>query len=91
MNLNKIHKFKSYFAAEIKERELINKRLSKYIASHDYSHKLLIFLSVTIDSISIASFATTIGGPVGTACASFSLAFSISPGIVKKLLKITRN
>ena len=54
MNLNKIHKFKSYFAAEIKERELINKRLSKYIASHDYSHKLLIFLSVTIDSISIA-------------------------------------
>ena len=87
MNLNKIHKFKSYFVAEIK----VNKRLSKYIASHDYSHKLLIFLSVTIDSISIASFATAIGGPVGTACASFSLAFSISPGIVKKLLKITRN
>ena len=83
MNLNKIHEFKSHFAAEIKERELINKRLSKYIASHYYFDKLLIFLSVTIDSISIASFATAIGGPVGTACASFSLAFSMSPGIVK--------
>ena len=30
--LNKINKIKDYFLAEIKERELISKRLSKYIA-----------------------------------------------------------
>ena len=48
-------------------------------------------LSVTIDSISISSFATDIGAPVGIASASFSLAILVSPGIVKKLLKITRN
>ena len=42
-------------------------------------------------SIYIASFATVIGAPVGIASASFSLAFSISTGIVKKLLKTTRN
>ena len=31
-SLNKINKIKDYFLAEIKERELISKRLSKYIA-----------------------------------------------------------
>ena len=47
----------------------------------------LIVLSVTTGSISIASFATVIGAPVGMVSASFSLAFSISTGIIKKLLK----
>ena len=69
----------------------MSKRLSKYIASFDYFEKSLIFLSVTTGSISIASFATVIGAPVGIASTSFSLAFSISTGIVKKLLKTLRN
>ena len=67
------------------------KRLSKYIASFDYFNKSLIVLSATTDSISIASFATVIGTPVGIASASFSLAFSLSTGLVKKLLKTKRN
>ena len=65
----------------------MSKRLSKYIASFDYFDKSLIVLSVTTGSISIASFATVIGAPVGMVSASFSLAFSISTGIIKKLLK----
>ena len=89
--LNKINEIKNYFVAEIKERELMSKRLSKYIASFDYFDKSLIVLSVTTGSISIASFATVIGAPVGIISASFSLAFSISTGIIKKLLKTTRN
>ena len=89
--LNKISEIKDYFVAEIKERELMSKRLSKYIASFDYFDKSLIVLSVTTGSISIASFATVIGAPVGIISASFSLAFSISTGIIKKLLKTTRN
>ena len=89
--VNKIHEIKDYFVAEIKERELMSKRLSKYIASFDYFDKSLIVLSVTTGSISIASFATVIGAPVGIVSASFTLAFSISTGIIKKLLKTTRN
>ena len=34
--LNRINEIRDYFVAEIKERELISKRLSKYIASFDY-------------------------------------------------------
>ena len=69
----------------------MSKNLSKYIASFDYLDKSLIVLSVTTDSISIASFATVIGAPVGIMSASCSLAFSITTGFVKKLLKTTRN
>ena len=73
------------------KKELMSKRLSKYIASFDYFDKSLIVLSVTTGSISIASFAPVIGLPIGIVSASFSLAFSISTGIVKKLLKTTRS
>ena len=66
-------------------------RLSTYIASFDYFDKSLSVLSVATGSISIASFATVIGAPIGDVSASFSLAFLISIGIVKKLLKTTRN
>ena len=62
--LNKINEIKEYFVAEIKERELMSKRLSKYIASFDYFDKSLIVLSVTTGSISIASFATVVGASV---------------------------
>ena len=89
--LNKINEIKDYFIAEIKERELMSKRLSKYIASFDYFDKSLIVLSVTTGSISIASFATVIGAPVGMMSASCSLAFSITTGFVKRFLKTIRN
>ena len=69
----------------------MSKNLSKYNASFEYFNKSLIVLSVATDSPSISSFATVIGAPVGMMSASFSLAFSITTGFVKKLLKTTRN
>ena len=70
----------------------MSKRFSKYIASFDYFCKsFLIVLYATSGSISIALFLTVIGAPVGIASASFSLAFLISTGLVKKLLKTIRN
>ena len=63
IRLNKIKETKYYFVAAIKEREIMSKRCSKYIASFDYFDKSLIALSVTTGSISIASFATVIGAP----------------------------
>ena len=69
----------------------MSKRLSKYISSFDYFEKILIVLSETTGSISIASFATVIGIPAGIASASLSLTFSLCAGLVKKLSKTTKN
>ena len=63
--LNKISEIKDYFLAEIRERELISKNLSKYMTSLDYFDKSLKVLSILSGSISIASFATVIGAPAG--------------------------
>ena len=51
----------------------------------------MIVLSETSGGISIASFKTAIGAPIGITSASFSLAFLLFTGLVKKLLKETRN
>ena len=85
--LNKINEIKNHFIAEIKERELMSKRISKYTASFDYFDKYLIVLSATSGSIYIISFASVIGTPVGIASASLSLTFSLTTGLVKKTIK----
>ena len=89
--LNKISEIKDYFIAEVKEIELMSKKLSKYISFFDYFGKSLIVLLVTIGGVSIASFATAIGAPIGIPAASLSFAFSLRTGLVKKLLKPARN
>ena len=89
--LNKINEIKDYFVAEIKKGELMRKRPSKYIACFDYFDKPFVVLSVTTGRISIASYATVTGTPVGIVSESFSLPFSIFTGIAKKLLKTTIN
>ena len=81
--LNKISEIEDYFIAEIKKRELMSKKLSKYISFCDYFDKSLIVLSVTSGGVSMASFATVIGAPIGITSASLSLAFSLCTGLVK--------
>ena len=70
---------------------LNNQQFRLNIASFDYFDKSLIVLSVTSGGISIASFATVIGIPIGIASASLSLEFSLFTGLEKKILKATRN
>ena len=69
----------------------MSKKLSKFISFFDYFDKSLIVLSVTSGGVSIASFSTLIGAPIGITNASLSLAFSLCTGLVKKLLKTARN
>ena len=42
--LSKINEIKDYFVAEVEERELMSKRITKYIASFDYFDKSLFYL-----------------------------------------------
>ena len=64
--------------------------MSRYVTIFDYIDKILIILSATIGGVSIISFTSVIGAPVGIASASFTLIFFLSTGIIKKLLNITR-
>ena len=81
--LNKINEIKDYFLAEIREKELISKNISKYIASLNYFDKSLDVLSILSGSISIASFTIVIGEPAGIIGASYGFTFSITSGFVK--------
>ena len=88
--LDEINKIKNYFNAKIKEREDIAKKISKYIVAFDYADTLFITLSASFDTLSIASYATIVGIPVGIAGESLTLIFTVTTGVVKTLLNITR-
>ena len=88
--LDEINKIKDYLNAEIKERKDIVKKISKYIVAFDYPDKLFITLSASFGTLSIVSHATVVGIPVGIAGASLTVIFTVTTGVVKKLLNIIR-
>ena len=89
--LSEIIGIENYFYQEINERKSCIRKLNKYITIFEYINKILIILSATSGGVSIISFLNIAGVPVGIASASFTLVFSIAKGIIKILLKITRN
>ena len=89
--LDEKSKIENYFHKEINRRKSCSKKLSQYVAAFDYLNKILIVLSATIGGVSICLFTSVVGTPVGIASARFTLIFSLTTGIVKKLLGTTRN
>ena len=89
--LSEIIGIENYFHQEINQRKSCSKKLNKYVTTFDYIDKILIVLSATSSGVSIISFTSIVGVPVGIASASLTLIFSLTIGIVKKLLNITRN
>ena len=79
------------FISEINQRKLCSKKLSKYVTDFDYIDKILVVLSATSSGVCMISSASVARAPVGIASASFNLIFSLTTGIIKKLLCITRN
>ena len=88
--LSEIIGIENYFHQEINQRKSCSKKLNKYVTTFDYIDKILIVLSATTGGVSIISFTSIVGAPVGIASASFTLFFSLTTGIIKKLLSITR-
>ena len=89
--LHEISKIENYFIEEVNQRKSCSKKLNKYVAVFDYIDQALIVLSAASGGVSIISFTSIVGAPVGIASASLTLFFSLTTGIVKKLLNITRN
>ena len=88
--LDEINKIKEYFNAEIKDRKDIIRKVSKYIVAFDYADKVFITLSASFDTLSTASYATVVGIPAGITRVSLTLLFTVTTGVVKTLLNITR-
>ena len=88
--LDEITKIKEYFNNEIKERKDIINKINKYMVAFDYADKAFITLSASFGTLSIASHATVVGIPVGIAGASLTLIFTVTTGVVKKLLSVTK-
>ena len=88
--LDEINNIKEYFNTEIKDRKDIIKKISKYIVAFGYADKVFITLSASFGTLSIASYATVVGIPAGIAGASLTLIFTVTTGVVKALLNITR-
>ena len=88
--LNEINKTRDYFNNEINERKDIIKKINKYIVNFDYLDKIFIALSASFSTLSIASYATVVGLPVGIAGSSLTLIFTISTGVNKSLLRVTK-
>ena len=88
--LDEKSKIENYFHEQINQRKSWSKKLSKYVATFDYIGKILIVLTATTGGVSICSFTNVAGTPVGIVGASFTLRFSLTTGIVKKLLSTTR-
>ena len=66
---------KNYFHQEINQGKSYSKKLGKCITSFDYIDKTLIVLSATTGGVSIISFTSIVGAPVGIASASLFFFF----------------
>ena len=88
--LDEISKIENYFIEEINQRKSCSKKLSKYVAVFDYIDQTLIVLSAASGGVSIISFTSIVGAPVGIASASFTLFFSLTTGIVKKITEYNK-
>ena len=90
MNNLELADINNYRLNEINETKDIIKKLNKYIVGFDYLDKIFIALSASFGTLSIASHATVVGIAVGIAGASLTLIFTISTGVNKSLLQVTK-
>ena len=89
--LYEIKKIDNCFVNDINRQKVYSKTLSRYVTIFDYIDKILIVLSATASGVSIVSFTNTISKSFGIVSASFTLIFSLTIAIVKKLLNMTIN
>ena len=68
-----------------------NKYNKLFIRKDTYIDKALIVLGAITSGVSIISFTSVAGAPVGTASASFTLIFHLTTEIINILLNIARN
>ena len=81
---------KDYCEFKTRKRDAVITKLSKYTAALYYTDKTLIVLSAASGGMSIISLTNVIRIAGGVISASLTLVFSLTTGIIKKLLKERR-
>ena len=81
---------KDYCEFKTRKRDAVITKLSKYTAALYYTDKTLIVLSAASGGMSIISLTNVIRIAGGVINASLTLVFSLTTGIIKKLLKERR-
>ena len=89
--LYEIKKVENCLINDINQQKVYSKKLRRYVTIFYYIDKVLIVLSATTSGVSIISFTNTIGKSVGIVSTSFTLIFSLTTRIIKKLLSMTIN
>ena len=70
--LSEVIGIENYFHQEINQRKSCSQNLNKYVIVFDYIDQVLIVLSAASRGVSIISFTSIIGVPVGIASASLT-------------------
>ena len=68
----------------------MQQKIKQVCCVFDYIDQTLIVLSAASGGVSILSFTSIVGAPVGIASASFTLFFSLTTGIVKKITEYNK-
>ena len=92
--LDEISEIENYFIKEINQRISCSKKLSKYVAVFDYNDHVLIVVSAKSGGVSIISFTSIVGAPVGIASVSFIKLNSVETLIYQALIdmeKVAKN
>ena len=87
--LNEISKIKVYFECEIKDQELLTKKLSKYITCFDYTDKISTVFLTIFSGVNIFSHVKE-KEYTGLISSLFSLISCLSIEIIRKLLYETK-
>ena len=81
--LSKIIGIENFFHQEINQRKSYSKKLNKYVTTFDHLDKVLIVLSATGGGVSIISYKSIVGAPIGIVSSRFTLIFSLTTGLTK--------
>ena len=73
--LIEIGKIEDYFGQEVKDQELLIKKLSKYIMGFDYTDKILTVFLTVFSGTNISAHVKTKKGLLGSITSVFSLVF----------------
>ena len=73
--LIEIGKIEDYFGQEVKDQELLIKKLSKYIMGFDYTDKILTVVLTVFSGTNISAHVKTKKGLLGSITSVFSLVF----------------